>query len=447
MPPNTCYTSLLRREERLDAIRLAARLRLVRLAQALLVILLAAAVRVGSARAQGAEEVRAAEAAAAADTVPADTAQQEPSIRFGHGSRGFEIGTADGNWLMQMQLRLQFRYAYPRDSDPITFDDFSNADQHLFKVNRSRVKIGGNAYQPWLKYYMEYELGGSALLDMRFMVEKSQALRLKVGQWKAQYSRERIISSGRQQMMERSIVNRAFTIDRQQGVSLYGRLKGSGALDFNYWASVFMGTGRGARENDDKALMWMFRGQWNFLGREVPFSGSDYEYHEKPAGVLAFATVTNRSPYTRFSTSGGGQLVGFDDGEPGQYRVNQWYQETAFKYKGFSWQQEFHRKEVRDRFNATSRTLVGAYFQAGYFFHYLFPAFPKPLELAGQFALYNPDIDASEDVLHEFSLAANWFFNGHANKLTTDITYFNYDYPGLITVDEWRFRLQWEVST
>jgi phosphate-selective porin len=416
----------------------------VRLAQALLAILLITTIQVAPALAQGSDE-----AAAAADTVQADTVQdEEPSIRVGHGDKGFEIGTSDGNYLMQVQLRLQFRYAYPRDSDPITFDDFSGPDQHIFKVNRSRIKIGGNAFQPWLKYYMEYELGGNALLDMRFMLEKSPALRLKVGQWKAQYSRERIISSGTQQMMERSIINRAFTIDRQQGVSLYGRLKGPGIADFNYWVSVFTGMGRGAQENDDDQLMYMFRGQWNFFGRSVPFSGSDVEYHEKPAGMLAFAAVTNRSPYTRFSTSGGGQLGGFDDvGEPGQYRVNQWLQETAFKYRGFAWQQEFHWKEVNDKINLTTRTLIGTYFQAGYFFHHLWPAIPRPLELAGQVAFYNPSVDLGDDLLREYSIAANWFFNGHLNKLTADITFFQFDFPSLTDQDQWRFRLQWDIST
>jgi len=417
----------------------------------LLAVLLGTAIHVAPALAQESVEAEQVPVVVQASDTAAevqDTVQdKEPSIRVGHGSRGFEFGTSDGNYLMQLQLRLQFRFAYPRDTDPITFDDFVEPDQILFKVNRSRIKIGGNAYRPWLKYYMEYEVGNSVLLDFRLMVEKWQALNLKVGQWKAQYSRERIISSGRQQMMERSIVNRAFTIDRQQGVSLYGRLKGSGVADFNYWASVFTGMGRGARQNDDENLMWMFRGQWNFFGRTVPFSGSDYEYHEKPAGVLAFATVTNQSPYTRFSTSGGGQLIGFEDGDPGQYRVNQWYQETAFKYRGFSWQQEFHWKKVKDTKNLTTRTLTGTYFQAGYFFHHLWPTIPKPLELAAQAAYYNPVVDVSGDLLQEYSLAANWFFNGHLNKLTADVTYFRFDFPEFDRQDEWRFRVQWEFST
>ncbi len=69
-------------------------------------------------------------------------------------------------------------------------------------------------------------------------------------------------------------------------------------------------------------------------------SGSDLNYTENAEGTLTLAAVTNRSPYTRFSTGGGGQLPGFDDGDPGQYRVNQALLESAIKYHGFSWQQE-----------------------------------------------------------------------------------------------------------
>jgi len=416
-----------------------------------LVVLLSATIQVAPALAQGekarspATEDAAAteEAAEAADTIP----QETPSIRVSHGPRGFEFATSDGNYLLQLQFRIQFRYAHPFDSDPISFDDFSRTDQNLFKVSRSRIKVGGNAYQPWLKYNMEYEVGGNALLDFRVMLEKWPALRLKIGQWKVEYNRERFISAGSQQMMERSILNRAFTVDRQQGVSMYGRLKGPGIADFNYWAAVFTGMGRGATENDDTHMMWVFRGQWNFLGREVLLSGSDEEYHDRPAGVLAFAAATNRSRYTRFSTLGGGQLVGFEDGEPGQYRVNQWVQETAFKYRGLAWQQEFHWKEVKDKINASTRTLVGTYFQGGYFFHYLWPAIPRPLEVAARFAYYNPDVDRSGDLLREYVFAANWFFNGHLNKLTTDLTFFSFDFPELAEREKWRFRIQWDLST
>ena len=90
---------------------------------------------------------------------------------------------------------------------------------------------------------------------------------------------------------------------------------------------------------------------------------------------------------------------------------------------------------------------MGTYFQAGYFFHHLLPSFPRPLELAGRVAFYNPDRDLGGDLLREYSLAANWFFNGHLNKLTADVTLFKFDFPEFADQDQWRVRLQWDVST
>lgn len=131
-------------------------------------------------------------------------------VSIKYGNKGFEFQTHDNKFLLQIQSRLQFRFATPTDQDPVTFDDFDESNMRLFKINRARLKVGGHAF-PWLKYYWEYELSQSNLLDFRIMLEKWDWLSLKVGQWKVEFTRERFISSGEQQMMERSLINRPFT--------------------------------------------------------------------------------------------------------------------------------------------------------------------------------------------------------------------------------------------
>jgi phosphate-selective porin len=379
-----------------------------------------------------------------AGTASIRAGQGANSVR--HGSKGFEFATEDGRFLLQFQSRLQLRYYNPFDKNPVTYDDFDVDDQSTFKVNRARIKIGGHGFEPWLKYYWESDLVGSNLLDFKIMAARYEALSVKVGQWKVDYNRERVISSGKQQMADRSIVNMPFTIDRQQGVALYGRLKNGGPADFAYWLGVFTGTGRGSLTNDDENMMYTGRLQWNFTGREPAFSGSDTKYHEDIAGLVAFAAATNRSPYTRFSTAGGGQLPGFEDGGPGQYRVNQWVAETALMFRGFSWQQELHWKKVKDHKNSTETTLSGNYVQLGYFFHYLWERVPRPLELAFLYAFYRPDTSASDGTQREYSLAANWFFKGHLNKLTAEVSYFVFPEKPDDVQDGYRFRLQWDIS-
>ena len=376
--------------------------------------------------------------------------EEKDSTRIAHiryGSKGFEFQTVDNKFLMQIQSRLQFRFATPGDQDPVTFDDYNLGKRRIFKINRARLKVGGHAYKPWLKYYWEYELSQSNLLDFRIMVEKYEFLNLKVGQWKVEFTRERFISSGEQQMVERSFVNREFTVDRQQGIELYGHLKPGGIADFNYWVAALTGTGRGNTKNDDKHLMYFGRFQWNFLGRPLDFEGGDLEYHEKPTAIIALAGITNRSPYTRFSQAGGGTLEGFDSDSPGQYRVNQVNLETAFMYKGLSWQSELHRKQIIDKLNNDQTTMLNGYYvQAGYFFHGLFPKFPKQLEVAVRHSVYRPDDNLNQNYQKESSFAVNWFFNGHKNKLTNELTYFSYDDKSLNLAAGWRWRLQWDIS-
>jgi len=368
-------------------------------------------------------------------------------IHFKYGEKGIELRTNDNKFLFQLQSRLQFRFSTPNDQDPLTYDDYSQDKQTTFKINRARLKVGGHAFEPWLNYYWEYELSQSNLLDFRIMVEKYKWLSLKVGQWKVEFTRERFISSGEQQTVDRSLINRPFTVDRQMGAELYGHLKGKGIADFNYWVAALTGTGRGNTSNDDNNLMYFGRAQWNFLGRFLDFEGSDLEFHEKPTPIIAFSAITNRSPYTRFSQSGGGYLDGFEDGAPGQYRVNQWNFETAFMYRGFSWQSEWHTKEIIDKLDNNETTVMkGYYAQAGYFFHNAFDWWPKKLEMAGRYATYRPDNAIRDNLQNESTVAFNWFFNGHKNKLTTEVSYFDYQDKTLPLAQGWRFRIQWDIS-
>jgi phosphate-selective porin OprO/OprP len=368
------------------------------------------------------------------------------SVDIQYTSKGFQFTTPDQNFRLQIQSRLQFRYATPGDQNPITFDDFQEDRRNIFKINRARLKVGGHAYRPWLKYYWEYEISRGVLLDFRIMIEKWSFFKVKVGQWKVDYSRERSISSGKQHLVDRSIVNRPFTLDRQQGIAFYGRINPGSTFDFNYWVSILTGNGRGATDNDDKNLMYVGRLQWNLFGREMPYDNSDLEWSEKPVAAISFATATNRSQYTRFSTSGGGSLEGFEDGLAGQYRVNQWLIETALFYKGFSWSQEFHRKMIYDRIGDSDNTIVGNYIDIGYFPHRLISWIPKNTEIAFRHAIYDTNLSLDNATEREVGIAINHFFNEHRNKLTAEVTHFAFEKNSPNEADEVRFRIQWEIS-
>jgi hypothetical protein len=127
----------------------------------------------------------------------------------------------------------------------------------------------------------------------------------------------------------------------------------------------------------------------------------------------------------------------------GQFAINQAVQEFAFKYRGFSLQQEFHVKEVTNKSTQTKTTLLGAYAQAGYFPHYMIDVIPQPLEIAFRYAFVDPNDTNRSDVIREQTVAINWFFAGHRNKLTLDASHLSQ--AGERTPED-RIRLQYDVS-
>lgn len=390
---------------------------------------------------------------------------EEFPVKVSHGKKGFRLESRDGNWQTNLQWRAQLRYTTPTTGDPRSLANFTTGtSENTFEARRLRMKIGGHGFRPWLGYYFEVDLqptrdsddgsanASSRVIDWRITADKWDWLALRVGQWKIDYNRERVDSSGRQQFVERSIANRIFTIDRQVGAQVRGRLFKETPADLRYWAGVFTGEGRGVR-NDDEDLMYMGRLQWNFLGRDLKWRQTDVERTKKPTGSLSFAAATNTGRCTRWSSSGCGNLSGFTspaNASNGQFEVDQYTQGFAFKYNGFSVQEELHWKEIEDTVNNTNSDLFGGYAQAGYFFHELMPAIPKELELAFRYAFVNEPSSGNIAIANnreEFTVGANWFFAGHNNKITVDYSHLTLaDAVTSRDVDDDRFRVQWDVS-
>jgi phosphate-selective porin OprO/OprP len=389
--------------------------------------------------------------------------EEQLPVKASQESSGFRLETRDGNWRTDLQWRAQTRFTTPYRSDPRQISSY-NAEQNNFEARRLRMKIGGHGFQPWLRYYFEVDLqpsrdyddssssSSARVIDWRLDIAKWDWGGIRVGQWKVDLNRERVDSSGRQQFVERSIANRVFTMDRQVGIQLRGHLFQDTPADMRYYAGVFNGEGRSVN-NADENLMYMGRLQWNFLGRDLSWRQTDVEYTEKPAGSFAIAGFTNTGACTRWSSSGCGNLDGFAkpaSADTDQYEVNQAVQEFAFKYRGFSAQQEFHRKRIEDTATGTTYELTGGYAQAGYFFSNLFPSVPEPLELAVRYAFVDEpnSMDLTrENNREELTIGANWFFAGHNNKLTLDFSWLDLDDSMLFAEEsDTRLRFQWDVS-
>lgn len=412
--------------------------------------------------------------------------EKDSQIKVGWGKKGFTLATADGLFQTKIQWRFQGRWTYPERSDPRNKGAFMDNEESTFELRRVRMKVGGHGYQPWIKYYFEVDwqpgrdfddgAGNAAtrLIDWRIMLEKYTWAKLRIGQWKINYSRERVDSSGKQTMVERSIMNRIFTIDRQIGAMLYGRVNPGTPVDMNYYLGVYSGSGRGVAKNDDDNMMYMGRLQWNVFGRELKWRQSDVKFHKNPTASLSIGGYTTIGKCTRWSSGGCGNVSGFESPgsgytQDGRFRVDGIQVGSAFKYRGFAWQHETHWKQVKDSGNAEQynkfltdgddatnpadalagkTNMFGGYLMAGYFPHYLMPAIPKPLEVAFRYSHVDPNLsdDSNEDFRQEFTTGFNWFFAGHRNKLTLDVSHLTLDIGDSGVQSEQRVRLQWDVS-
>jgi len=371
--------------------------------------------------------------------VKADSSDSK--ISFSYGNKGWEMGYHK-KFLMQVQWRFQFRGELNSKIPDFYIGEEDNLNSS-FNIQRARLKVGGYAYSPFLNYYLEYDFPSTTLLNWEFTLSKNRAFQLKLGQWKIKYNTERFISSGKQQFVERSISNRYFTLDRQMGVLIKGDLFNGKLGSSSYNIGIFNGNGIMAQNNNGKYLLFA-RYQWNFSRKIMKMSYSDLSKAQKPEGFIAFAYAINQSAFTSFSSDGGGSLPGYQIGEKQQYLINQYNIEVMLKYRGFSFSNENHLKTIDDKALSKKSQIYGGYAMAGYFFNEIIKFIPKPLEITVRYAIVNNNTYFNNNI-NEYSFGLNWFFANHLNKLTADFSYIkNQDF--IDENDNYRFRLQWDIS-
>jgi phosphate-selective porin OprO/OprP len=354
---------------------------------------------------------------------------------------GLSLKNEGSGSYLTLGLRMQARYS-TIENEPRVLEDFTKGFQSGSDINRARYKIWAGLKSDFT-FYHEYDLRNSKLLDLRTTWISQPNFNIRLGQWKPEFNRERVDSSGKQQFSERSIATYWFTIDRQWGTMASGRVRPGNSLDSSWWAGVLGGNGR-SQKSDGGRPMGLARWQWNYSGEVLPFSQSALKRYAIPRGSFALAVVSNDSKYTRYSSDGGGQLPGYSEGEDNQYRILQGMQEWAWQGGGLSFQQELHWKSVRDRRYGGTRNLVGGYAQMGWFPAERWKSISPKLEIAVRGAYVDPDDESSSDN-GELTLGGNWFFNGHRNKLTLDMSYLTIEEQGVQKSDS-RFRIQWDIS-
>ena len=156
------------------------------------------------------------------------TAQETNDPKFGKGL--FNLVGKDSTYTMKIGARMQFL-----STNNWTVEDGSlNNPESNFLVRRARLKFNGFAFSPKLKYKIELglsnrDISGASeftsnapryILDAVVKWNFHENFELWFGQTKLPGNRERVISSGNLQQVDRSLLNSRFNIDRDLGIQL-----------------------------------------------------------------------------------------------------------------------------------------------------------------------------------------------------------------------------------
>lgn len=379
---------------------------------------------------------------------------QEPNApQFGKGL--FNLVGKDSTWSAKIATRMQLLSSS-------TWTENSNGD---FKdphfnalIRRARLKFDGFVYSPKLTYKIELglsnrDLSGASqytsnapryILDAVVMWNFYRNFELWVGQTKLPGNMERVISSGNLQMVDRSLLNSQFTLDRGMGLQLRNKTKLTDTFILREILSISQGEGRnvttgnlGGHQYSGRLELLPFG---EFLGGG-DYSGSDLKREETPKLMLAATYNINRNAVKTRGNQGSYMVTDFGFH---QTHINTVFIDAMFKYEGYSFMAEYARRDTDDPFAVNADgSLTGDVVQVGNGLNlqtgYLFK---RNWEVSGRYTRIELDKNITgENLEQQYSLGLSKFIVGHKLKVQTDISYLSVDEGS----DEFMFRLQMDV--
>ena len=384
-------------------------------------------------------------------TLAAAAAQAQDAKPPADWTKKLTFASPDGRFTLQLSNRVQVRFDdIDVDPDPaLPPGQSGTADASTFRIRRARTTLEGKAFEDVAYKFQLDWVTNPALLDAEIRYTRYPLFQPWLGRGKAFFGRQQLTSSGRQQFVDRSLVDGAFFPGRQNGVAVLGELP-SKVLE--YQVGVYNGNGIANNSlNDDDDFMTTQRVVWHPFGR-MPLEEGGTPYPERfkmSLGVAALQNTTRSAPTTATPST-------FDDVD-----VDRLGAEVAMGWKGWSAVAEYVTEETAtERFTVASGSAPGAvarrpdgerdgfYAQVGY----LLPN--RKLEVAVRHAELNTETAAlgatprTETEQTEDRLALSWYLVMHDYKVQLDYGTVELEdaVSGRTTREQDEIRAQFQVS-
>lgn len=351
--------------------------------------------------------------------------------------KGIQMMAEDSSIYLKLGFRFQTLLVNDWDGEET---GFSNLDNHnsAFFVRRSRIKMNGWALNKNFKYKAELALsnrdngGGDSdafsnaaniILDAWVEYKFYKGLSLRVGQMKLPGNRERVISSGNLQFVDRSRLNSRYTLDRDVAFMFIHKHRLGESFVVRELLAISSGEGKNITAGNIGGFGYSARIEFLPFGEfqsKGDYIGAAIKREEKPKLSVALTyDINDRAGRTR------GQKGSFLPDDAPLQTLSSVFIDAMFKYEAFSFMMEYaDRKTDADspRVFLESDQPVGTYYigsglnlQAGYMFK-------NNWELAARWTDIKPHEDvASDEVQYTFGLSK--YIVGHKLKVQTDVTF------------------------
>jgi len=380
--------------------------------------------------------------------------QETTKTKFGKGL--YNVVAEDSSWSMKFGARFQTLFIGEWNvNDTAGLTDGSSK----FLTRRARLKFGGFAFSPKLQYKIELGLsnrdisGASShtsnspryILDAVLKWNFYKNFSIWAGQTKLPGNRERVISSGDLQLVDRSLLNSRFNIDRDIGAQLRHHFTLGEKFIVKEIVSVSQGEGRNVTSDNLGGYQWTGRVEvlpfGNFKSKG-DYKGGDLKREEKPkVAIGATYDLHDRAVKTR---SNMGSYMENDNGfyETDVYTI---FIDAMIKYKGISIMAEYADRTADNPIAKNSDGTAtgdvvsvgrGLNTQIGYLFK-------NNWEVAARFTQIELDKNITgKDIETQYTFGLSKYLSGHKLKVQSDISYLtieNKDDSGLM------YRLQLDI--
>jgi hypothetical protein len=365
--------------------------------------------------------------------------QEISDTSFGKGLLNFVA--KDSSFSVKFAPRFQVRSMSSWDHDGSQYI----SPEHNFIVRRSRLKFDGFAYSTKLKYKLELGLSNRDIsganefnrntpryiLDAVIMWQFAKNWELWAGQTKLPGNVERVISSGNLQLIDRSLLNSRFNIDRDLGIQIRHKSNLGGEFLMREKFAISQGEGRNVTEGNEGGLQ--YTGRLEFLPFGTFKSKGDYSQsdlkREVTSKLMVGFTYNFNENAVRERGFAGDYMIRNDKTifETNQTTI---FIDAMYKYNGVSFMGEY-AKRTADSVIATEAdgvtptgdvVLTGnaLNLQLGYLFK-------NNYELAGRFTTLEYDEITETMPSKQYTLGINKYLVGHKLKVQSDISYTSLD--------------------